>query len=825
MFFLDWASKRSRSNPYILHSPRIDFENPLSREEACGRYHKTSCGNLSCTTCSTFADIQNTGFKPLFANFITIRTARALRKIFVPTTDLPLDSLASLVQGKHPCPGNVLGLHRRAFPASGEQTWSVRTLLPQAGAAWVVQQTRDGQQTSSPMRRLHPSGLFEATLADSSSTPPSYLIRSVDHSQTMRQTHDPYSFPTMLTDFDLHLLGEGRHWRSYEKIGAQLFDVRGVRGVNFSVWAPNAEAVSVIGDFNGWDGRTHQMHKRIPSGIWELFIPEVGVGALYKFRIHSCGTYCDRSDPYGFSAEIPPRTASKVVDLTSYRWNDDDWMARRNQHNALDAAISIYECHLGSWRRPVDDPRRWLSYGELERDLVPYCREMGFTHVELLPPTEHPLSASWGYQTIGLFAATSRYGSPQELMSLIDAFHRENIGVIIDWVPAHFPRDSHGLRRFDGTALYEHEDPRQGEHPDWGTLIFNYGRNEVCNYLISSALFWLDRYHIDGLRVDAVASMLYLDYSRTSDQWVPNRFGGRENLEAIDFIKEFNVQVHCHHPGVLTIAEESTAWPGVSRPTYTDGLGFSLKWNMGWMNDTLRYMRHDPIHRKYHHNELTFSLIYAFHENFVLPFSHDEVVHGKGSMLNQMPGDVWQKFANLRLLYSYMWCHPGKKLLFMGCEFGQWSEWNFEESLQWHLLQGESHQGLSRCVADLNGLLQREPALHQVDFDAHGFEWIDCQNWQDGTLVFCRRGHDPDDFLIVCCNLTPIVRRNYCVGVPISGTFYEIFNSDSGWYGGSNIGNAGVLQATHGAYNGKPCSIELSLPPLGTIVLKPKRDE
>jgi len=518
----------------------------------------------------------------------------------------------------------------------------------------------------------------------------------------------------MLTDYDLHLLGEGRHWKSYEKLGAQLETHDGVAGVNFAVWAPNADRVDVVGDFNGWDGSGHRMHKRIPSGVWELFVPGLSAGTLYKYRVHATGSASDRTDPYGFGAEVPPRTASIVTDLATYRWQDGDWMASRAAKNALDAPLNVYEVHLGSWRRPGDDPHRWLSYADLERELVPYVVEMGFTHVEFLPPTEHPLSASWGYQTIGLFAATSRFGSPQALMSLIDALHRAGVGVIIDWVPAHFPKDAHGLRRFDGTAIYEHDDPRKGEHPDWGTLIFNYGRNEVANYLVSSALFWLDRYHVDGLRVDAVASMLYLDYSRKDGEWEPNCFGGRENLEAIEFLKTFNIQAHTHFPGTLTIAEESTSWAGVSRPTYVGGLGFSLKWNMGWMNDTLRYMRHDPVHRKYHHDELTFSLIYAFHENFVLPLSHDEVVHGKGSLLGQMPGDLWQKFANLRLLYAYMWCHPGKKLVFMGGEFGQWTEWNFDESLQWHLLEWESHRGLSRTVADLNDLVRREPALHRV---------------------------------------------------------------------------------------------------------------
>jgi 1,4-alpha-glucan branching enzyme len=627
----------------------------------------------------------------------------------------------------------------------------------------------------------------------------------------------------MITEYDLHLLGEGRHWQSYQKLGAHIVSIDGVAGVRFAVWAPNATDVAVIGDFNDWDGTRHPMCRLPSAGIWETFVPGATAGTIYKYLVTGAEGVTERSDPCGFGAELPPQTASCVVDLDTYAWQDADWMATRASRNALDAPINAYEVHLGSWRRPGDDPVRWLTYADLERELVPYCVEMGFTHVELLPPTEHPLSASWGYQTIGMFAPTSRFGPPQALMSLIDAFHRAGIGVIVDWVPAHFPKDAHGLRRFDGTALYEHEDPRQGEHPDWGTMIFNYGRHEVRNYLVSSALFWLDRYHVDGLRVDAVASMLYLDYSRKEGEWLPNRLGGRENLDAVEFLKEFNIQVHHHHPGVLTIAEESTSWPGVSRPTWLGGLGFSLKWNMGWMNDTLRYMRHDPVHRKYHHDELTFSLIYAFHENFVLPFSHDEVVHGKGSLADQMPGDAWQKLANLRLLYGYMWCHPGKKLLFMGSEFAQWREWDFDRSLHWHLLGQPGHAGVQRCVADLNALVIREKPLHQLDFDSRGFEWIDCHDWANSILAFIRRGTDPEDFLVVCCNFTPIPRHGYRVGVPAEGAYDEIFNGDSSWYGGSNVGNAGSITADRTPCHGHAQSLSLSLPPLATIVLKPRR--
>jgi len=627
----------------------------------------------------------------------------------------------------------------------------------------------------------------------------------------------------MLTDYDLHLLAEGRHWRSYEKLGAHRIDLDGVRGVRFAVWAPNAAAVSVVGDFNAWDGSRHPLQPRMPGGIWEAFVPGLDYGTLYKFRVTGAEGTTERSDPYGFAAELPPRTASIVTDLSAHRWRDDEWMRSRAARDPLAAPLAIYEVHLGSWRRPGDAPGRWLSYADLERELVPYVVEQGFTHVEFLPPAEHPLTASWGYQVIGMFAATSRFGPPSGLMALIDALHRAGVGVIVDWVPAHFPKDGHGLRRFDGTALYEHEDPRKGEHPDWGTLIFNYGRHEVANYLVSNALFWLDRYHVDGLRVDAVASMLYLDYSRRDGQWEPNRYGGRENLEAIDLLKTFNVEVHRHHPGVLTIAEESTAWPAVSRPTYCGGLGFSLKWNMGWMNDTLRYMRHDPVHRKYHHDELTFSLIYAFHENFVLPFSHDEVVHGKGSMIGQMPGDLWQKFANLRLLYAYMWCHPGKKLLFMGNEFGQWREWNHDAGLDWDLLRWDTHRGLARCIADLNRLLCAEPALHELDFDSRGFQWIDCHDWAGSILAFVRRGDDPDDFLVVACNFTPVPRHGYRLGVPRAGRYDEVFNGDSAWYGGSNVGNGGTIATLDEPSHGQPQCLALTLPPLAAVVLKPRR--
>ena len=540
---------------------------------------------------------------------------------------------------------------------------------------------------------------------------------------------DPYAAPSIFSDLDRHLIGEGRHHRLYDRLGAQPRIIDNAAGVNFAVWAPNAKSVQVVGDFNDWDGRDHTARMLEHLGIWELFVPDASVGDKYKYRIHNQnGEWIDKSDPVGFAAELPPLTASIVTDLQNYQWNDGDWMSQRHDWNPLQSPMNTYEVHLGSWQKGPGRTHGWLDYRDLAKRLVDYCHRMHFTHVELMPITEHPFTGSWGYQTVGYFAPTSRHGKPEDFMHFVDYMHQHGIGVIIDWVPAHFPKDIHGLARFDGSALYEHADARQGEHPDWGTLIFNYGRNEVRNFLIANALFWLDKYHIDGLRVDAVASMLYLDYSREHDQWIPNRHGGRENLEAIEFLREFNEAVHENHQGVITAAEESTALAGCLRPTSDGGLGFTCKWNMGWMNDTLDYFQKEPVHRSHHQNDLTFSLIYAFTENFVLPLSHDEVVHGKGAMLSQMPGDLWQKFANLRLLYSYMWTHPGKKLLFMGGEFGQWNEWNHDDGPQWELLDFENHRGVQQLVADLNKLVAQNPALHELDFAEEGFEWIDCLN-------------------------------------------------------------------------------------------------
>src|SRR6056297_1753857 len=620
---------------------------------------------------------------------------------------------------------------------------------------------------------------------------------------------------TTLGRDDIYLFREGTHARLYHGLGAHVQR----DGTSFAVWAPNAAAVSVKGDFNGWSNEAHPLSPRDDSsGIWEGFVPEAAAGAVYKYHVLSRydGYRVDKGDPFAFAWEEPPRTASKVATL-DYEWGDRGWMEARAAHNALDAPWSVYELHLGSWRRT--EGNRYLGYREIAEPLADYLNEMGYTHVEFLPVSEHPFYGSWGYQTTGYFAPSSRYGNPKDFMGLVQAFHKAGIGVIVDWVPAHFPGDSWGLARYDGTCLYEHADPRQGEHPDWGTKVFNFGRNEVRNFLVANALFWLDKYHIDGLRVDAVASMLYLDYSREQGDWIPNRYGGRENLEAIEFLRETNIAVHQQFPGAVMAAEESTAWPGVSRPTYDGGLGFTYKWNMGWMNDTLRYMRNEPIHRRFHHNELTFSLIYAFTENFMLPLSHDEVVHGKGALLSQMPGDMWQKFANLRLLYSYMWTHPGKKLLFMGGELAQWNEWNHDDGPQWELLDFDTHRGVQQLVADLNRIVLDNPALHAEDHSGEGFEWVDCMNHEASVLVYLRKAPDAPP-LLVCCNFTPVPREDYRIGVPFSGHWRELLNSDSKTYGGTNLGNFPGRQTTGQGHHGRPDSIQATLPPLGVTIFR-----
>jgi 1,4-alpha-glucan branching enzyme len=633
----------------------------------------------------------------------------------------------------------------------------------------------------------------------------------------------------LLTDFDLHLIAEGTHYRTYEKLGAHLRERNGVAGVDFAVWAPNASRVSVVGDFNGWNPDAHPLTRRHEAGVWERFIPGVTAGALYKYRIVGPDGrfFGEKADPYGFAAEIRPQTASKVADIDGYEWHDAEWIAARATRDAATQPMSIYEVHLGSWRRSPEENGRWLTYREIAPQLADYVEWMGYTHVELLPITEHPFDGSWGYQTIGYFAPTSRFGGPHDLMHLIDVLHQRGIGVILDWVPAHFPRDGHGLGYFDGTHLYEHSSPQLGLHPQWDTFIFNYGRLEVRNFLVSSALFWIDRYHVDGLRVDAVASMLYLDYGRNPGEWFPNRYGGRENLEAIDFIRLLNDRVHAEYPGVPVMAEESTSWPMVTRPTAVGGLGFDFKWNMGWMHDMLAYMSMDPVYRRYHHNQITFSLMYAYSERFVLPFSHDEVVHLKKSMLSKMPGDVWQMFANLRALYGYMFGHPGKKLMFMGDEFGQWREWNHDFSLDWHLTSNAMHAGLQRWVRDLNAVYRREPALYERDDVPEGFEWVDCSDHEGNVVSFVRRAADPNDMLLFVCNFAAVPRSDYRIGAPVDGRWEEILNSDATAYGGSGMGNLGAVETSPSPLHGRPYSLSLTLPPLAVVALRAsaRRDE
>jgi len=733
----------------------------------------------------------------------------------VSQADLDLITHAS-----HWNPFTILGMHPLSN-REGAKGWSIRAFLPEAKRASVVDLGRGEPGKLAPMEKLHADGFFEAAFPDRDERFP-YRIKIENHEGHSWDLVDPYSFDPVLTDFDLHLLGEGTHLRNYERLGAHLRTHQGFHGVHFAVWAPNAQRVSVVGNFNHWDGRRHLMRNLGATGIWELFIPDLCEGEVYKFEIksrHHAYTV-QKSDPYGFAAEMRPKTASVVWDVKEYEWGDKDWMAERAQRQALDQPMAMYEVHLGSWKRKLEKENGFLSYRELAEQLVGHLKHTHFTHIELLPITEHPFDGSWGYQPVGYFAPTSRHGTPDDFAFFIDYLHRNGFGVILDWVPAHFPNDVHGLGYFDGTHLYEHADPRLGEHRDWGTKIFNYGRPEVRNFLFGNALFWLDRYHIDGLRVDAVASMLYLDYSREPGEWVPNMFGGNENLEAIDFLKTLNEICHREHPGILTIAEESTSWSGVSRPTYLGGLGFSLKWNMGWMNDTLRYFAKDPVFRKYEHGGLTFSMIYAFSENFILPLSHDEVVHGKRSLLDKMPGDLWQKFANLRLLYGYMYGHPGKKLLFMGDEIAQWREWDHDESLDWHLLDWGDHQGILQLVSDLNAIYKSQPSLHQIDFDWQGYEWLELHDWENSVLAFLRRGKNPEDAMVVVCNFTPVVRDGYRVGVPTEGFYEEVLNTDAGCYGGSNVGNHGGVWSHCEPHAGRPFHVSLRLPPLGVLFLK-----
>ena len=721
-----------------------------------------------------------------------------------------------LVSGEAGDPFTLLGAH----PLKGETGPAVvvRALLPGARSVTVLDLDPDAEIET---RRINDQGLFEAVLPGKKEIRP-YRLR-VDFGTNVPATfYDCYSFSPVLSEDDLYLFNQGNQYRIYDKLGAHPFSHQGVSGVFFAVWAPSATRVSLVGDFNQWNGLRHQMRSRGSSGVWELFVPHLKPGLLYKFEIRTGdGTLLIKSDPFAFHFEKRPKTAAVVHDIEGFPWTDQDWMTERAAQNSLSLPATIYEVHLGSWRRRVEEDNRWLTYEEAADELVPYVKDMGFNYVQFLPLSEHPFDASWGYQVTGYYAPTSRHGTPQDLMYLVDRCHAEGLGVILDWVPAHFPKDPHGLEYFDGTHLYEHADPRQGLQRDWDTLIFNYGRDEVRNFLTANALFWLDKYHFDGLRVDAVASMLYLDYSREEGDWIPNRFGGRENLEAIDFIKNLNTKVFELFPGVVTIAEESTSWPGVTLPVHLGGLGFMYKWNMGWMHDMLTFISKDPVHRRFHMDKLTFALLYAFHENFILPLSHDEVVHGKASLLSKMPGDDWQKLANLRLLLGYMYGEPGKKTLFMGAELGQWSEWSHDKALEWDLLQYEPHKGLQNFVRDLNRVYCSEPALYELDYDPEGFQWIDFRDTDANVVSFIRKGKDPEQILVFVFNFTPVPRMDYRIGAPRPGFYREVINSDSAAYGGSNIGVKGGVTAETRPWHNQPCSLSLNLPPLGMLVLKP----
>ncbi len=731
-----------------------------------------------------------------------------------PETGPAFDESAveAVVRGRHGDPFAVLGMH-----GGGERPLSVAAFLPPAAEVSVID-AKTGK-SAGRLERIHPEGFFFAPLTRRKK-PFAYRLELRAGERTW-QIEDPYRFPPLLGELDSHLMAEGRHYRIFERLGAHPCSLEGVEGVAFAVWAPNAQRVSVVGEFNAWDGRRLPMRRRYEAGVWELFVPGLERGTAYQYEL--LGAHGERlplkADPLSFHQQQPPDTASVVVGLPEHDWQDHAWLAERQDRQAVSAPISIYEVHLGSWQRGENDSL--LDYRAIGDRLIPYALDMGFTHLEFLPVSEHPFTGSWGYQPIGLFAPTSRFGSPEAFAELVDRCHQAGLGVIIDWVPAHFPSDAHGLARFDGTALYEHEDPRLGFHRDWNTLIYNFGRREVSNFLQANALFWLDRFHVDALRVDAVASMLYLDYSRQPGEWVPNVHGGNENLEAIAFLREVNTRAYADHPGVATIAEESTAFPQVSRPVHSGGLGFGYKWNMGWMHDSLEYFSRDPLYRRHHQDQLSFVLHYAFSENYVLPLSHDEVVHGKGSLLGKMPGDRWQKFANLRAYYGFMWTHPGKKLLFMGGEFGQEREWSHDRSLDWHLCDDPLHAGLQKTVRDLNRLYRERPALHQLDCDPAGFEWIDASDAESSVFVYQRNGAADAEPVVVVCNLTPLVRHDYRIGVPQAGAWDEIFNSDAEAYGGSNVGNGGRLNAAEQSWHGRPASLSLTLPPLATVMLTP----
>ncbi len=749
------------------------------------------------------------------------------------------EQVNQIIYNLHHDPFEVLGSHPLESNGQG-QKWVVRAYLPQADSAFVI---IPSERQEYAMQMVHHPHFFECIIETTELANYQLKLKKDSHEWVI---HDPYAFRSAkLTDFDIQLFGEGNHHRIYEKLGAHLTEVEGIKGVYFALWAPNARNVSILGDFNQWDGRFHQMRKR-SNMIWELFIPEIGVGTQYKYEIKNWeGHIYEKSDPYGFQQEVRPKTASIVADLSTYQWQDRVWMEQRRNTEPLSKPISVYEVHLGSWIHASSQEKpqllsgegasvevsewntdaRFLSYYELAHKLIPYVKELGYTHIELLPIAEHPFDGSWGYQVTGYYAPTSRYGNPEDFMYFVDKCHENGIGVLVDWVPGHFPKDGHGLAFFDGTHLYEHEDPRKGEHKEWGTLVFNYGRNEVRNFLVANVLFWFDKYHIDGIRVDAVASMLYLDYCRKEGEWVRNQYGGRENLEAADFLRQVNSVLFSYYPGVLSIAEESTDWPMVSWPTYVGGLGFNLKWNMGWMHDMLDYFGIDPWFRQFHQNNVTFSMWYNHSENYMLALSHDEIVHGKSNMLGKMPGDEWQKYANVRALFTYMFTHPGKKTMFMSMEFGQWSEWNVWGDLDWRLLQYPSHQQLKEFFTELNGLYQTQPALYERDFETEGFTWIDCSDNRHSVVSFIRRSKDPSEFVVVVCNFTPQPHSHYRVGVPETGFYTELFNSDAGQFGGSNMGNLGGKWTEEWSFHRYPYSLDLCLPPLAVLVLKLDREK
>ncbi len=729
------------------------------------------------------------------------------------------DAIESIIRTDYHDPFQILGAHLADL--KGKKCVTVRAFLPDAEKVEIID-IANGHAFAA--NKLHDAGFFEAVIAERDKVF-AYRIKSHYPNGASAEFYDSYAFMPSIGETDQYLFNEGNHHELYEKMGAHIrymdyFEDK-LGGISFCVWAPNARRVSVIGDFNCWDGRRHVMRSLGNSGVWEIFVPGLSVGQNYKFEVKTkAGHLLEKIDPFAFYAEVRPKTASKIYDLAGYEWNDKDWMHGRPHRNWKREPVSIYECHLGSFMRNPEEGNRFMTYRELAPIIADYVKTVGYTHIELMPITEHPLDMSWGYQVTGYFAPTSRFGSPKDFMYFVDYMHQQGIGVLLDWVPAHFPKDAHGLAQFDGTALYEHADPRQGEHKDWSTLIFNFGRNEVKNFLISSALFWMEKYHIDGLRVDAVASMLYLDYSRKDGEWIPNRYGGRENIEAIEFLKYLNSICQIKHPGTMNVAEESTAWPGVSKPCNEDGLGFTFKWNMGWMNDTLSYFQKDPIYRKFHHNNLTFPLIYAFHENFIYVLSHDEVVHGKGNLINKMPGDFWQKFANMRLLFCMMWAMPGKKLLFQGSDFGQWNEWNSNQSVDWHLLEYDSHKGLQRLLAHLNHLYRNEPCLHQKDCDYTGFEWINFDDSASSMISWVRKGDNPDDLMVFVANFTPVPRTDYRLGVPREGYYKEILNSDSEMYFGSNIGNYGGRWTEKHGWHYRDQSILIDIPPLAMVGFK-----